>query len=228
MHLLDNPVWHALTGPQATVAEGAANARRYVPVVAPFAALPDVPPPSAWDDLAAVTGGDVAVLFRDDLTAPPGWRELARIPAVQMVAASIEHAPADHAVEVVELGAGDVPQMLALVEETHPGPFEARTIELGTYLGVRDGGALVAMAGERMHPPGHTEVSAVCTASTHQRRGLAAALVSSLATRIITRGETPFLHVVVENVGAIRLYEALGFTVRRHTTVTVFGAARAE
>ena len=218
MHLLDNPAWHALTGPQATVAEGAANARRYIPALAPFAALPDDPSPAAWEELASLLHGEVAVLFRDDLSAPSGWRELARIPVVQMVASTA--APAGDA---LLLGPDDVPEMLALVEQTHPGPFEPRTVELGTYLGLRDGGALVAMAGERMRPPGYTEISAVCTARSHQRRGLAAALVSTLVARITSRGDVPFLHVVVENVGAIRLYEALGFVVRRETAVTVVG-----
>ena len=222
MHLLDNPVWHALTGPQATVAEGGSRARRYNPSMAPFAALPDEPAPAAWDDLAAVVGDGVAVLFRGagDVRPADGWRELARIPTVQMVAAAVVAGPS---VAVDVLGSDDVPAMLALVEQTHPGPFEQRTVELGAYVGVRDEGALVAMAGERMRLPGHTEISAVCTAPTHQRRGLAAALVSTLVSGIAARGDTAFLHVVTDNVGAIRLYEALGFTVRRSMEVTVLG-----
>jgi hypothetical protein len=41
--------------------------------------------------------------------------------------------------------------MLKLVRDTDPGPFLPRTIELGRYVGIRDGGVLIAMAGERFH-----------------------------------------------------------------------------
>ena len=34
---------------------------------------------------------------------------------------------------------------------TEPGPFRSQTWRMGTYLGVRDGDRLVAMAGERLH-----------------------------------------------------------------------------
>jgi predicted GNAT family acetyltransferase len=108
----------------------------------------------------------------------------------------------------------DVPEMLALIERTRPGPFARRTIELGEYLGVRHEGALVAMAGERMHPPGYTEISAVCTDADHRGHGLASQLVRALVRAIRSRGETPFLHLTTENEGARRVYDALGFETR--------------
>ena len=112
--------------------------------------------------------------------------------------------------------------MLALVERTRPGPFLPRTIELGTYLGVRDDGVLVAMAGERLHPPGWTEISAVCTDPAARGRGLATRLVRALVHGIRARGEQPFLHAAADNP-AIGLYESLGFRHRRGVT---FAAAR--
>jgi predicted GNAT family acetyltransferase len=105
--------------------------------------------------------------------------------------------------------------MLDLVARTRPGPFLPRTIELGTYLGIRRGGALVAMAGERLRPPGWTEISAVCTDPAHQGQGLATRLVHAIAAVIRDRGETPFLHASADNTGAISLYESLGFRLRR-------------
>ncbi len=90
-----------------------------------------------------------------------------------------------------------------------------RTIELGTYLGIRDQGALVAMAGTRMHLDGFTEISAVCTDDEHRGRGLAKLLVARLVDEILGRGEVACLHVVTTNTPAIRLYESLGFTTRR-------------
>jgi hypothetical protein len=94
---------------------------------------------------------------------------------------------------------------------------------MGTYLGVRRGGRLVAMAGERLHPPGWTEISAVCTDAEHRGEGLATRLVLAVAAGIRERGDTPFLHASAANVDAIRLYAALGFRLRRTLR---FGAVR--
>jgi predicted GNAT family acetyltransferase len=113
--------------------------------------------------------------------------------------------------------------MLALVERTRPGPFLPRTVELGTYLGLRSGGELVAMAGERLHPAGYTEISAVCTDEAHRGRGLATRLVLAVAHGIRQRGEIPFLHAAASNTTAIRLYESLGFRLR---ATVVFAAVR--
>jgi predicted GNAT family acetyltransferase len=104
--------------------------------------------------------------------------------------------------------------MLDLVARTRPGPFGSRTVEMGTYLGFVEDGVLVAMAGERLHPPGYTEISAVCTDADHRGRGLATRLVLAVAAGIRARGEVPFLHAAADNTTAIRLYEHLGFRLR--------------
>ncbi|MGH9518070.1 MAG: GNAT family N-acetyltransferase, partial [Terriglobales bacterium] len=75
-------------------------------------------------------------------------------------------------------------------------------------------GRLAAMAGERLHPPGFTEVSAVCTHPDFAGQGLAAALVTAAARRILARGEVPMLHVRSDNSRAIALYQRLGFRER--------------
>jgi predicted GNAT family acetyltransferase len=115
------------------------------------------------------------------------------------------------------LGPDDVGEMLALVALTRPGPFAGRTVELGGYVGVFDGSTLVAMAGERLAPPGFREISAVCTHPDHRGRGLAAGLTTLVARRIVGRGEWPFLHHAADNEPARRVYEALGFRFRRET-----------
>lgn len=117
--------------------------------------------------------------------------------------------------EVITLGPADVPDMLDLVARTEPGPFLERTVELGGYLGIRQGGTLIAMAGERMRPPGWTEISAICTDPRFRGQGLASRLTLAVAAAIRTRGDTPFLHAAASNVTAIRLYESLGFRFRR-------------
>ena len=77
------------------------------------------------------------------------------------------------------------------------------------------------MAGERLHPPGWTEISAVCTDSSCRGQGLGTRLVGAITAGIRARGEVPFLHVAGTNTGAIRLYETLGFVIRRATTFSV-------
>lgn len=217
MELLDNPVWHALTGPHARFAEGSGLALRYEPDVAVFAAIPHEPGPDAWADLGALlgsggTGGAGAIVQTRLGDIPPDFDVALRLGGHQMIATAPIGKPDD---TFVRLGANDVDDMLALVARTKPGPFARRTIELGTYLGLRDDdGALVAMAGERMHLPGYTEISAVCTDEQARKRGTASRLVRAVAAGIEARGETPMLHVSTENSAAIRVYEALGFTIR--------------
>ena len=117
--------------------------------------------------------------------------------------------------ESARLTAADVPEILDLIARTRPGPFRPRTIELGSYPGIRQDRALVAMAGERMRPPGWTEISAVCTDPAYRGRGPATSLVRAVAAGIRARGETPFLHTAASNAPAIRLYESIGFRLRR-------------
>jgi GNAT superfamily N-acetyltransferase len=232
MHVLDNPVWHALAGPHATVAEHLLGASRYLPDVAPFGALPDDIGPDAWDALRELIGpGSNTFLPRVDLAVPDRWKVEFAIPCRQMwLPGAIAPDPRadDHHDETVaidaigQLGPDDVPEMLELVERTRPGPFLVRTIELGMYLGVRgERKDLVAMAGERMHPPGFTEISAVCTDDTYRGRGLASRLVRALVRSIRDRAETPFLHLTTENEAAHRVYTELGFETR--TLLDVIG-----
>jgi ribosomal protein S18 acetylase RimI-like enzyme len=224
MHVLDNPVWHALSGPHATVAEHFGLAARYVPDVAVFAALPDEVGPDAWDSLRELVGpaGNAILAFRD-VAVPDSWAVQFVMPCRQMwlrgdLAESQPGAPAQ---SFEQLGAADVSEMLDLVKRTRPGPFVTRTVELGTYLGVRgERKELVSMAGERLHPPGFIEISGVCTDDAHRGRGLASQLVRTLVRGIRDRDETPILHLTIENDAAHRVYSDLGFETRR--TVDVF------
>ena len=223
MEPLDNPVWHALTGHHARFAEGDGRARRYQHDVAPFAALPDDPDAEAWGALANLAGpAGTVVIFRPAVAKPPaGWEVVFRVPTLQMVATE-RIGETDDA--LVGLGAGDVPEMLALVARTKPGPFFERTHELGAYIGLRDRDGLVAMAGERMCGPRFAEISAVCTDDRARRQGLATRLVRAVAAVIEQRGDTPILHVVADNAPAIRVYRAIGFETRAAFDVLVLQA----
>ncbi len=220
-HPLDNPAYAALTGPHSGFAERQGSVVRYLADVSPFGALPSDPTEGDWADLAALLGPGSTVALVNGGDPPPGWTVGFHAAGVQLVDDGIAAAPDP---EAVVLTAADVPEMLALVGRTRPGPFLPRTVELGTYLGIRRDGALVAMAGERMHPPGWTEISAVCTDAAYRGRGLATRLVHAVAYGIRQRGEQALLHAAADNTNAIRLYEALGFRLRRPV---VFQSVRA-
>ena len=222
---LDNPIWHALTGPQAGFGRQIGDAARFARDVAPFFAI-TAPTAAAYADLARLIGdASEARLFRPlGEAVPPGWSETFAKEIVQMVCAAPPGA-ADAALDPVlagaieTLGPADGDAMMALAAVTHPGPFGPRTAELGRFVGIRAGGALVAMAGERLRLPGHVELSAICTHPTQRGRGLARGLVCRLAGAALARGETPFLHVFPDNAAAAGLYQRLGFVARRRLLV---------
>jgi ribosomal protein S18 acetylase RimI-like enzyme len=223
-HPLDNPARAALLGPQAHLGVRCGTALRYRSDVSPFVGLPDDAVADAWDDLAKLAGpGGVVSTASVAAEPPPGWDVRMRIDGVQLVAGGMTGAPDP---EAMPLGLADVPEMLDLAARTRPGPFLPRTIEFGGYLGIRRSGSLVAMAGERLRPPGWTEVSAVCTDAEFRGQGLATRLTLAVAAAILARGDTPFLHVSAGNASAIRLYEGLGFRFRRRAEFVVVRAPR--
>ncbi|MFE2219761.1 GNAT family N-acetyltransferase [Streptomyces canus] len=214
--VLDNAVWAALDGPHHHLAERVGQAARYPADVYAFAALADPRDPAAWADLLTLVGPGTTVRIKPVETVTDGWEVVGGGVGVQLVDTALRAEPAP---EAVRLGPDDVPEILDLVARTRPGPFLKRTIELGTYLGIRDRGRLIALAGERLRPPGWTEISAVCTDPAYRGRGLATRLVRAVAAGIRERGDIPFLHAAADNADAIRLYESIGFTLRRRSPI---------
>ncbi|WP_238157962.1 GNAT family N-acetyltransferase [Kribbella voronezhensis] len=219
MDVLKNPMYYALTGTHSGLAETQGRACRYPAQVAPFLGLPDEPTEQDWADAASLLGvGHSAALMRPELPLPENFKLVQQFDLVQLVA------PESFGVEdpqAVVLDADDVPEMLALTELTEPGPFRTRTIEFGGYLGLREQGALIAMAGERCRPPGYVEISAVCTDPAYRGKGLATRLIRAVAAGIEQTGARPFLHTGGTNLQAIRLYESLGFAVSNRMKVLV-------
>jgi ribosomal protein S18 acetylase RimI-like enzyme len=216
---LDNPAYASLRGAHARLAQVRGRARRYPDDVAPFLALPSPPSAQDWRDAADLVAPGTFVAGRyGGAELPDGWRAVQAFDLVQMIE---ERVTGVECTEAIPLGAADVPEMLELVAQTEPGPFLARTIELGDYLGIRHDGVLVAMSGERFRLEGWTEISAVCTRPDYRGQGLASALMGALIAGIQRRSQRAFLHVMSTNTGAIRLYEKLGFRVRQTATLTV-------
>jgi ribosomal protein S18 acetylase RimI-like enzyme len=233
MHPLDNVIWQALTTRDAQFAESFDEARRFVREVGPLGAFREHGA-RGYASLAGLvgSGGTVGLFLDQPYESEPaelraGWSFVVGAPLLQMVAddalsphggpesGEAEREPALVEPELIELGTKDSPEMIELTALTKPGPFSTRTHELGTYLGIRRAGKLVAMAGERLKVPGHTEVSAVCTHPEHTGHGYAAILMTEVMQRIRERGETPFLHVRQDNERAIEVYKRLGFRERK-------------
>lgn len=218
MHELDNVIWQALTTRDAQFAESFEDARRFVREVGPLGAFREYGPQGYASLAGLVKTGDTIGLFLDDqYEARAGWDFVAGAPLLQMIADNgvAQAAPSSSALKLIELGSQDSAEMIELTALTKPGPFSTRTHELGIYLGIRSGRNLVAMAGERLKVPGHTEVSAVCTHPEYTGKGYAAILMAEVMTRIHERGETPFLHVRADNGRAIEIYKRLGFRERK-------------
>ena len=221
---LDHPIWTALTTTQQALAEGNGRARRYPTDVTPFADMPDMTPESFSALGALMSPTDVAVLFTPDALKPPAeFKVMLAETGEQMIGTPVE-TPAT-GIDIITLGAADVPDMIELTALTKPGPFSTRTHELGTFLGIRVDGQLAAMIGERMKPAQYTEITAVCVHPSHRGRGYGQILLSAISRQIVSRGEIPFLHVFTSNHSAIALYRRQGMEIRRQFHVTVLKKA---
>lgn len=224
---LDRPVWHALTGAQAHLAQGTPPALRIDPGYGPFAAAAPGQE-HALSGLLETHDDTVWTVEAEPFSAPEGLVALRKAALVQMVASN-GATPNTGAADMPPmrlLGKGDAPAMAALAEATQPGPWAHGTWRYGDFFGIFVDGRLAAMAGERMRPaPGYAEVSGVAVWPEFRGRGWAAALIRRVMAGFAARGDIAFLHSYAENAGAIRLYESLGFRIRRPMTATVWGRA---
>jgi predicted GNAT family acetyltransferase len=221
MRLLERPVWSSLTTHHAAMSEGGGLARRFARDVNLFASARD-DSPEAVEALASLVKPEetIFILQVPEIVIPPGLVEVKAAKGVQMVAPrGMPFEPARG--DILTLTKEDAPEMLALATLTEPGPFLARTPAMGTFIGIRVGGRLVAMAGERMRFPGYTEVSGVCTHPEFRGRGLARRLSAAVVSGIEARGDQAFLHAWKSNHPAIALYESLGFRIRAEVNVAV-------
>src|SRR3954467_586305 len=139
MHPLENVIWKALSSRQEAFSEGFGSARRFqreVTLLSGFEHHND----EGYSDLAAVGGeGGTAAVFLDQPYEPrAGWEWVAGASLLQMVCSNGNGLAAggNAKPEIAELGAKDSPEMIELTSLTKPGPFGARTHELGVYVGI--------------------------------------------------------------------------------------------
>jgi ribosomal protein S18 acetylase RimI-like enzyme len=213
-HVLDRPVWNALTGRQAALAQGDARAWRLAEDYGVFVAGADGSPESDGAIRALIPpDGALWTVEGRPHGAPADTVAIREAHLHQMVAEALTPAPPP-LFDILPLGDAEAHEMFVLARLTEPGPYNRETHRLGQFVGVKVEGRLVAMAGERLRPAGFTEVSGVCTHPDHRGRGYAGALMRHVTAAILARGEVAFLHSYASNAGAIALYEALGFRYR--------------
>jgi GNAT superfamily N-acetyltransferase len=223
---LDRPIWTALATSQAHLGYGNALARRYHPEVAPFAAIKSQDEESYAALHKLLSPGDrVLVKSVESIRLIDGFdtNEIGQLHQMVFAGTNVEFPVKS---DLVLLQRKDVGDIRNLVEKTKPGPFGDRTLEMGSYVGVRDNGRLVAMAGERMRFNGYVEVSAVCVDPDLRGKGLARRVVLGAVANIQQAGAVPFLHVLAENESAIGLYETLGFELRRTFVLSALSRAK--
>jgi ribosomal protein S18 acetylase RimI-like enzyme len=219
---LENLVWNALTTAHAHFAVGAEGVRRYPRDMVPFAGMED----ASHRDISALEpliagDGDLVYLIGAE---PRGTEKLQvgePVACYQMLFAADGRVAedAESELEILRLGAADAAEMVELTKIVGLGFMGMRQYLMGDFFGIRDGGKLAAMAGERMALPELREVSAVCTHPEYLGRGYAGLLTRLVMRGLIAGGKRPFLHVKVSNERARGLYERLGFEIQQSVLV---------
>ncbi|TCC94331.1 GNAT family N-acetyltransferase [Pedobacter frigiditerrae] len=213
-HLLDNPIYNALSSAHHPISLGSKVVKYYFPSFASFAGLKDNSTAN-FEELYQISEPEsfFIVFSIKALEISNQWKLIREINMFQLVYGH-QTVPTGDESEFVDLNETHVDEMIALVQLTEPGPFLEKTIDFGNYTGIFENGKLVSMAGHRFNPTPYTEVSAVCTHPNHLGKGYAYNLLREQIKRILAKNEIPFLHVRDDNEGAIKLYQKLGFKIR--------------
>lgn len=182
--------------------------------MAPFLGLEHAQAAVADAFTTLVPPGDTALLLGVAPAAvPEGWCVRPLETLMQMACDRV--LPVPDGPGIIELGEAHRADVLALTALVYPHYFRPRTMSLGRYFGMYVQGRLAAIAGERLGAPGWREISAICTHPDFLGRGHARRLTAFLGNDTLRRGDTPLLHVSPANTRALRLYEAMGYRLRR-------------
>jgi GNAT superfamily N-acetyltransferase len=214
----DNIIWDALSGTQRSISLGNDRIRRYAPGFPLIMAFADPADPPLDEIAEFCAPGERLYACGWSGAMPAGWN-LDVDAAVAVMPWRGGAVAADP--RAVRLGAQHVPAMVELFETCKPGPFAMRAMEIGEWYGVFEDGALVALAGERMHAGEWREISGVCTLPEHQGKGYAKLLTERVIASHQARGLKTFLHVFPGNTRAVDLYKRMGFETAREMPLRV-------
>ncbi len=212
-----NPPLEALQTTQQRFAMTADRACKYPAEVAPFAALKEDSVEALKELLSLMEPGEATYVVSETPLVLEALSCEGPLGVLQMIYPKdlpLPVAPVEDGIGIEPLSCENAAEMVELTSIAFPGFFRRRTCEMGSYYGIRDGGRLVAMCGERMNIGEFHEISGLCTLPEYRGRGLAAMLMVHLMREHRAAGLRSYLHVSVGNDNAIALYERMGFELR--------------
>ncbi len=216
------PAWHSLNSAHQHLSIGDEHARRYKPDVNLFLATPENTATSLTHAANIIKAGETVFVVQKG--PPPvleGFEMTKSATCVQMVATkAMPDISTDHS--ILELTDDDAADMLDLALLTEPGPFSIATHKMGKFIGTRINGQLAAMSGQRFRFGNFIELSGVCTHPDFQGQGLGKLFSTLMTKQIQDEGKTPFLHAWKTNIGAIKIYENLGYRIFNEVTASVY------
>ncbi|PKB16987.1 GNAT family N-acetyltransferase [Flavobacterium sp. 5] len=213
---LDNPVWYSLSETHKNFGIDSGTTKFYHPDYCPFGGFTSFETIKDAISEYAVLANTFFIIGQKPII-PENLKLKNELICLQMII----HNQIDSTVDdqIVKLGDEHLNDLLELVKMVYPEYFKKKTYSLGNYYGIYKDNQLVAVTGERMQMDQFTEVSAVITHPEHTGRGYAKQLVAHTVNTIFSKDKIPFLHVAESNIGAIKLYEKLGFQIRTKISV---------
>lgn len=209
---LDNPVWNSLSETHTEFAIDYNGTKFYNPDYCPFGGFIQLESTKdAANQYASLADNFFIVGEKPEIDN--SLKIIKELICLQMIVYEKIQIPIE--AEIVKLTEEHNDELLYLVNLVQPGYFKNKTPLLGEYFGIFKDNQLIAITGERMKMNDFTEVSAIITHPDHTGKGYAKQLIAHVVNRIFDQNKIPFLHVVESNIGAIKLYEKLGFVTRR-------------
>ncbi|EIA08143.1 GNAT family N-acetyltransferase [Flavobacterium frigoris] len=213
---LNNPVWYSLAESHKKLALLYNKTHFYDPDYCAFGAFNEIP--NKGEDVVAYAKLVPSFfIFGEKPSIPNSLKLTDELLCLQMIVRS--RIIISYKDEIVKLEESHREALLGLVKIVYPEYFKSKTADLGNYYGIFKNNQLVAITGERMQMNEFTEVSAVITHPEHIGQGYAKQLVAFTANAIFEQNKIPFLHVAKANIGAVKLYEKLGFETRREISI---------
>ncbi len=127
--------------------------------------------------------------------------------------AAVDAAP-DVEPDVVRMSTDDLPALTALYDAAYPANwFDARMLETGRYVGIREGSRIVSVAGIHVYSPryGVAALGNITTLPTHRGRGYAGRATAALCSILTGEGLDVGLNVKADNAAALACYRRIGF-----------------
>jgi ribosomal protein S18 acetylase RimI-like enzyme len=118
--------------------------------------------------------------------------------------------------DVVPLTSENLDEIECLYQDSYPGNrFDARMLETGQYVGIREDGVLVSVAGIHVYSSVY-KIAALGNITTHpakRGRGLGATVTAGLCKQLLDSVDAIGLNVRSDNMHAIKAYEKIGFVI---------------